>query len=50
MILALLAAAFSLSVTAATNLNSSRSNIYRLVYAPVVTPSQATAILGTAAR
>ena len=29
----------------ATNLNSSRSNIYRLVYAPVVTPSQATAIL-----
>jgi hypothetical protein len=29
----------------ATNLNSSRSNIYRLVYAPVVTPIQATAIL-----
>ena len=32
---------------AATNLNSSRSNIYRLVYDPeVVTPAQAAAILG----
>ena len=30
---------------AATNLNSSRSNIYRLVYPPVVTAAQATAIL-----
>ena len=30
---------------AATNLNSSRSNNYRLVYPPVVTPAQATAIL-----
>ena len=30
---------------AATNLNSSRSNVYRLVYPPVVTPAQATAIL-----
>ena len=29
----------------ATNLNSSKSNIYRLVYAPPVTPAQATAIL-----
>ena len=29
----------------ATNLNSSKSNIYRLVYAPAVTPAQATAIL-----
>ena len=29
----------------AANLNSSKSNIYRLVYAPPVTPAQATAIL-----
>ena len=29
----------------ASNLNSSKSNIYRLVYAPPVTPSQAAAIL-----
>src|SRR5712691_2464257 len=29
----------------ATNLSSSKSNIYRLVYAPPVTPAQATAIL-----
>jgi hypothetical protein len=29
----------------ASNLNSSRSNIYRLVYAPAVTSAQATAIL-----
>ena len=29
----------------ATNLNSSRSNIYRLVYPPAVTPAQAAAIL-----
>ena len=29
----------------ATNLNSSKSNIYRLVYAPAVTPAQAAAIL-----
>ena len=29
----------------ATNLNSSRSNVYRLVYASAVTPAQATAIL-----
>jgi hypothetical protein len=29
----------------ATNLNSSKSNIYRLVYPPAVTPAQAAAIL-----
>ena len=29
----------------ATILNSSRSNVYRLVYVPAVTPAQATAIL-----
>ena len=28
----------------ATNLNSSRSNIYRLVYPPAVTPAQAAAL------
>jgi len=30
---------------ASINLNSSRSNVFRLVYPPVVTPAQATAIL-----
>jgi hypothetical protein len=36
------AASFALG---ATNLNSSKSNIYRLVYPPAVTPAQAAAIL-----
>src|SRR6266481_6513039 len=44
-VMAILVAAIASPCHGATNLNSSKSNIYRLVYAPPVTPAQATAIL-----
>ena len=44
-VLASVAVAIASLAHGAINLNSSKSNIYRLVYAPPVTPSQAAAIL-----